>query len=139
MMHFLITTKYSFYCAQHTQCKKTYLIGLGCKDKYKLTIHVQQVDNPCTLPPKGKLSLEWTIENLGRFLWSQFWSDVYKILSQGVNMYPLSGNLISFSDRMPGSKVMSYTLGQFLQKSSFTSEIWHVCNLHDKIFKCQKK
>jgi len=41
--------------------------------------------------PKGQLSIERTIENLGRFLWSQFWLDVHKILTQNVNMYALSG------------------------------------------------
>jgi len=35
-------------------------------------------------------------EILGSYAQSQFWWDVHKILTQGVNMYPLSGNIIFF-------------------------------------------
>jgi len=50
--------------------------------------------NPNTffLIPKGQLFPEQTIENSGRFLWSQFGSNVHEILTQGVNMYPHSRN-----------------------------------------------
>jgi len=55
-----------------------------------------KIHNFFILTPNGQLFVEQAIENPGRFLWSQFWLDVYKIWTQGVNMYPLSGNVIFF-------------------------------------------
>jgi len=48
------------------------------------------------LTPKGQSSVDWTIENPGRFLWSQFKTNVHEILTQDVNIYPLNGNMIFF-------------------------------------------
>jgi len=58
------------------------------------------------LTPKGQLFVEWKIENLGRFLKTQFWLDVYEIMIKGADMYLLDGNIIFFSNWVYEPKVI---------------------------------
>lgn len=86
-----------------------------------------------------------TIENPGRFLWSQFWSDTYEIWTQGVDIYPLSGIAIFFRS---GARIKSYaalnfsdssgSFGQYVQNSSVRAKIWQVRTLYDASCKYKK-
>jgi len=56
-------------------------------------------------PLKDQVHIQHVQEILGRFLQSQFWSNIHKILTQGVNMYSLIRTIIFF-DSVFNSKVM---------------------------------
>jgi len=85
------------------------------------------------LPHKGQLSIERTIENPYRFLYqSEIWFDVHEFLTQGVNIYFLSGNIIFFQSYIAlnflSPQAIWASLWHLLQKHSSTFKIWHVCN-----------
>jgi len=48
------------------------------------------------LPLNNQVTIQRMQEILGSYAQSQFFSDVYKILTQGVNKYLFSGNIVLF-------------------------------------------
>jgi len=90
--------------------------------------------------------VQHTQKILDSYTQSQLCLDVHEILTQGVNMFPHRGNFKNFY-QVPKSKVIlppnfSGSLDnseKHVQKSSFTSKILQVYNLHDTTYKIQKK
>jgi len=93
---------------------------------------------------KSQLSVEQTIENPCRFLWSQFWWDVCEILTQGMNMYPLGGSIIFF-DWLAESKAILLCFGNEGIEASFSmyskdlSLTFHRLNFKFQISSLHKK
>jgi len=56
------------------------------------------------------------------------WLDVHEILTQDVNIYPLSGNIIFFHPNFLSTLAIWTFVEHLLQKFSLTIEIWHLCN-----------